>query len=305
MTSMSVICPDVALAAYAPPEPVKVDNVIVVTGQKLSQEELRRQASAFVKQASAIPEEGQYAKRRDSVCAAISGIDPQYTKLVVAKVNQVAEAVGADVGKPGCTVNLLINFTTDADQFIRDVKRIRPGSLAALRPQERSALITSKMPVRWWYSTETRGSDNMPLVLGAPNSALLGGDGGGSLSIPTSNRGFVRTYSPSIIDTKIVVGISATVVVIDVEKSTGFPLDSVAAYAAMVSLAQIKLTSDYSTFPSILSMFSAAKTPDQAPRDLTEWDYAYLRALYKVQPNRTARVQRTRIFGEMVKELAK
>jgi hypothetical protein len=73
----------------------------------------------------------------------------------------------------------------------------------------------------------------------------------------------------------------------------------------MVSLAQIKLSTDYSTYPSILSMFSGAKPVDQAPRDLTEWDYAYLRALYKIPGNRTARAQRMGIYGEMVKQLAK
>jgi hypothetical protein len=73
----------------------------------------------------------------------------------------------------------------------------------------------------------------------------------------------------------------------------------------MVSLAQIKLSTDYSTYPSILSMFSGGKGADEAPRDLTEWDYAYLRALYKIPANRTARAQRTRIYGEMVKQLVK
>jgi hypothetical protein len=302
--SLPIVLPTAALGVYAPPEAVKADSTITVTGQKQSLEELRQQASAFVKSAAIIPDEDQYARRRDPLCPAVSGIDPQYAAMVVAKVKAVAQAADVKIGDLKCRVNLIIAFTKDSDAYIVDAQKKRLGLLSAMRPDERTALLKSIAPVRWLYATKALGSDGMEIFQGSRNSSILQSESGEPVNLQ-ANRGFQSSYSASLIDTKLIVNLTSTLVVIDVEKSTGFPLDSVAAYAAMVSLAQIKLTSDYSAFPSILSMFSAAKTPDQAPRDLTEWDYAYLRALYKVQPNRTARVQRTRIFGEMVKELAK
>ncbi len=309
---MSAICADAALAAYAPPEPVKADGTIVVTGEKLTKEEARRQASAFVRTATVIPQEDQYARRRDPLCPAVSGIDAQYRVKVIAKITSTAEAVGVKMAKPGCSANLLIHFTNDVSGYIAQMAKTRPDLLRTMRPDERSALKQSSVPMRWLYATEARGTDNMKLSLGGRNASVLAagavdpGSPGGIEGINIqSNRGTLNTNSASLIDTQMVVNLTSTIVIVDAEKSTGFALESVAAYAAMVSLAQIKLSTDYSAYPSILSMFSGGKGADEAPRDLTEWDYAYVRALYKTPANRTARAQRTRIYGEMVKQLTK
>jgi hypothetical protein len=289
-----------ALAAYAPPEPVKLENTIIVMGQKQSSEELRQQVSTFVKSAATVPDEGQYARRRDPLCPAVAGIDPQYAAMVVAKIKAVAQAANVNVGDVKCRANLIIAFTKDSDAYIADAQKKRFGLLSAMRPDERSVLLKSSAPVRWLYTTKALGSDGMELFQGSRSSSIF--------PDPVnlhSNRGSQSSYSASLIDTKLIVDLTSAFVVVDVEKSTGFALESIAAYAAMVSLGQMKLSTDYSSYPSILSMFGAAKGADEAPRDLTEWDYAYLRALYKIPANRTARSQRTRIYGEMVKQLAK
>jgi hypothetical protein len=296
-----------ALAAYAPPEQVTVkDSTIIVTGQKATKEEARRQASAFVRAATVVPQEDQYARRRDQLCPAVSGIDAKYAANVISKITSTAEAVGVRLAKAGCRANLLVHFTNDGNGYIAEISKKRPDLLKTMRPDERSVLTQSVAPIRWFYATEARGSDNMKLSLGGKSAGVLLPAAGAAEPIKIeSSRGTLNTYSASLIDTQLVVNLSSTVAIVDVEKATGFPLESVAAYAAMVSLAQIKLSTDYSTYPSILSMFSGAKPVDQAPRDLTEWDYAYLRALYKIPGNRTARAQRTGIYGEMVKQLAK
>jgi hypothetical protein len=294
-----------ALAAYAPSEPATSNETIIVTGQKPDKATLRRETSAFVKRVTALPDENQYARRNEALCAVVTGIDDQYASRVSAKIAAVAEAVGLEVMREKCKPNLLVQFTADSNAYLTAVKKSQPRLLAGLRPEERLALFASQSPVRWWYSTESRDSGGQPIRLAGPPAGLLvaGRDTTGVL--PTPNRGFLRSYSASQIDTQLSVNLATTIVVVDVEKATGFPLDSVAAYATMVSLAQIKLSSEYSSFPSILGIFKPSNLADKAPRDLTEWDYAYLRALYKIPSNRTARVQRTQIFSEMVKQLAK
>lgn len=310
---LPLILPAVAVAAYAPPEPVaSSDSTIIVTGQKITKEEARKQASAFVRTATVIPQEDQFARRRDPICAVVSGIDAQYRTKVVAKIASVADAVGVKTAKSGCSPNLLIHFTNDVSGYIAQMAKARPDLLRTMRPDERTALKQSIVPMRWLYATEARGTDNMKLSLGGKSSSVLIADSavpGSGAAIESvniqSNRGTLNTYSASLIDTQMIVNLSSAIVIVDAEKSTGFPLESVSAYAAMVSLAQIKLSTDYTTYPSILSMFSSAKGGDEAPRDLTEWDYAYLRALYKIPANRTARAQRTQLYGEMVKQLTK
>jgi hypothetical protein len=304
---LSFSLPVVAVAAYAPPEPVATnDSAITVTGQKITKEEARKKASAFVRTATVIPQEDQYARRRDPICAAVSGIDTQYRAKVVAKIASVADAVGVKMAKPGCNANLLVHFTNDASGYIANMAKVRPDLLRTMQPFERTALKQIAAPMRWLYATEARGSDDMKLSSAAKNSGAIPAEIGALEAVKIeSSRGSLNTYSASLIDTQLDVNLASAIVIVDVEKSTGFALDSVAAYSAMVSLAQIKLSTDYSSYPSILSMFSGAKGANAAPRDLTEWDYAYLRALYKIPGSRNARAQRAKIYGEMVKQLVK
>jgi hypothetical protein len=311
--SVPFLLSSAAGAAYAPPEQVVIkDSTIIVTGKKLTKEEARRQASSFVRTATVIPQEDQYARRRDPLCPAVSGIDAQYRTKVVAKITSVADAVGVKMAKPGCSANLLIHFTNDVSGYIAQMAKVRPDLLRTMRPDERLALKQSVVPMRWLYATEARGTDNMQLSIGGKGASVLM-SGVAAAGAPTgydpvrveSNNGTLNNYSSSFVDTQMVVNLSSTIVIVDAEKSTGFALESVSAFAAMVSLAQIKLSTDYSSYPSILSMFSGAKGADEAPRDLTEWDYSYVRALYKIPANRTARAQRTKIYGEMVKQLVK
>jgi hypothetical protein len=296
-----------AIAAYAPPEVAKDkgDTTITVVGQIPDKEKLREAASAFVRTATVVPDEDQYARRNDPLCLKVIGVDQQYADLVAQKITGIAIAVGVAVAPAGCRANLLVNFTRDASAYIASVRKKRPSLLAALRPDERVALLSSDAPVRWWYGTTATGSDGMPLFLGPANNSILAPSSALPAILPTPRRGTLRTYSASIIDTQLMVSLTSTVVLIDVEKAMGVPLDSVAAYTAMVSLAQIKPTTDYSAYPSILAMFNSSNPRSEAPKDLTEWDYAYLRALYKIPANRTARVQRTRLSGETVKQLTK
>ncbi len=293
-----------SLAAYAPPEPVKSSETIVVTGQKPDIKELRRATSEFVRTATVIPDDGQYARRNAPLCPVVSGIDAQYADIATRKINAIATAAGAKVAKAGCKANLLVHFTTDSAAYIAEAKKKRPGVFNESRAND----FANQLPIQWWYSTNARGSDGVPIGRNGANSAVVrieSNSGSSTNGTPSNNGRTQRTYSQSLIETQLVVDLETTFVVIDVNKVNGFPLDSVAAYAGMISLAQIRPKIDYNGYPSILAMFSGSKGADKAPRDLTEWDYAYLRALYTTPPNRLARTQRTQIFGEMVKDLAK
>ncbi len=288
-----------ALAAYAPPEPVKSGETIVVTGQKPDLKELRRATSEFVRTATVVPDDGQYARRNAPLCPVVSGIDAQYANIAARKIKAVATATGAKVAEAGCKPNLLVHFTTDSATYIAEARKKRPGVFNESRVND----VASQSPIQWWYSTDSRGSDGVPIGRNGANSAVVGS--GDPTALPSNNGRTQRTYSQSLIETQLVVDLETTFVVIDVNKVNGFPLDSVAAYAGMISLAQIRPKIDYGSYPSILAMFSDGKGAEKAPRDLTEWDYTYLRALYTTQPNRLARMQRTQIYGEMVKQLAK
>jgi hypothetical protein len=242
-----------------------------------------------------LPDDGQYARRKAPICPKVVGLDEQYAQIVEKRIRGVAEAVGAPIAALNCKLNLVVRFTGDADGYIAKLKSVEPRLFSTIPLQERKDFFTSTSPVRWWYNLNITDSDARDLLSSSPVQLPIGA--------LFSSKGFTQNVSPSIIDTNLMVMIEESTVVVDVNKSTGFLLDSIASYAAMLSLGHIRQDANYTGTSSILGVFNAAKTIDDAPRDLTEWDYAYLRALYKTPLNRVARAQRSRIVGAMAKEL--
>jgi hypothetical protein len=293
MTGLLITTP--ALAAYAPPEPIKSSDTIVVTGQKLEKKAVKQEATQFIRTVIAKPDDEQYARRNAPICPKVFGIDAQYAQIVEKRIRDVATAVDAQIAQPNCKLNLVVRFSGDGDAYINKLKAAKPGLFSSIPLSERKSFYASIGPVRWWYNLHFTGSDGSNLE---PNAAV-----NIPIGLTLSSKGFSRSQSPSLINTNFIVKIEASTVVIDVNKVTGFPLDTIASYAAMLSLGHIRQDADYIGAPSILGIFNAAKTIADAPRDLTEWDYAYLRALYKIPLNRIASTQRSKIASAMAKQL--
>lgn len=94
---------------------------------------------------------------------------------------------------------------------------------------------------------------------------------------------------------------TSVVVVVNDAQTGGATFGQLADYVATVSLARIDLSADFSSAPSILRLFTA---PDSMapPSRLTDWDRAFLKALYKTD---TSYVRlRTLISTTMVQDIA-
>ena len=96
-------------------------------------------------------------------------------------------------------------------------------------------------------------------------------------------------------------GITAVVVLVDARATGKVTLAQLTDYIAMVSLAQLDLTVDLGGINSILRLF-AQPPPEVPPVALTEWDYAFLHALYRTSYEPVH--QRRDIRARMVRELA-
>ncbi len=285
-----------SLAAYAPPEPVKSGETIVVTGQKSDKKAVRTEAVKFMRTVAVLPEDGQYARRKDPICAKVFGLDAQYNEIVEKRIRDVAQAVDAPLAKPDCKLNLVVRFSEDADAYIKKAKALRPQLFSTIPIIELPRFYASTAPVRWWYNLYPTDGSGRDFSIQTPQSL--------DLPLSISSKGFARNTNSSVIDTNLIVNIQASTVVIDIDKVTGFPLDTIASYAAVLSLGHIRQDADYNGAPSVLGIFNVANTIADAPRDLTDWDYAYLRALYKTPLNRVARTQRSKIATGIANALA-
>ena len=264
-------------------------STITVTGQKLEKKEAKRQSRSFVGQTTVISF-SQYARRNRPICPSAIGIAEEYAAIVETRIRAIAKAAKVKTEDGECDPNLFILFTTDGNGLMTTLRKVKPGVFDSVNVRERPMLYADPVPVRWWHSVTLAGSDG--------NVGNKGTNSQGNEIIET------KSFSSSLIDTKIMINLTGSVVVVDIGKATGYPLDSIAAYAAMVSFAQVKPEKAHGALPSILAMFANGKSPGEAPRDLTAFDYAYISSLYEIRPNRVGDVQKSQIANKMAAALS-
>lgn len=280
-----------AIAATPPQQSEEDENAIVVTAVPKDPVELRKKVASFVGRVAQIATQGQLSRRTSAFCPKVLGLEDRYQPMVLSKVREAAAAAGLNEQPAGCQTDLTIIFTTDGDRLLNALRVKRPTIFAQQEPTKNRELFNSGRAIRWWYSNAPKDQNG---AQAADAQAMTVGN-----SVDSMNS--VTVYSSSLITTNITVNLSSNVVVIDVAKAEGYPLDAVASYAAMVSFAQVTggRNDTLAAAPSVLGMFARTGPRKEALRDLTAWDRAYLHGLYKIEPNRPFSTQRRRLATEM------
>lgn len=269
--------------------PDKSDNTITVTGQKLEKKEAREQALEFVSKYTARLG-NQFARRTIPSCARVVGVDEAYAKIVQDKVNAVGKAAGLMMQGEECRPNLHILFTTNGNAVMTQLRKAKPSLFDFIELRQRAKLYNDPVPVRWWYINDVIGARDYR------STARANADG----TAPIADR----TIASPLITTGVVIDIAGTVVVVDIKQAEGYPLEAIAAYAAMVSFVQLRPNSTNEGASSIMSMFAPGMNRANVPSDLTAFDYAYIRGLYAILPDRIGGSQRSRIAGKMATQLS-
>jgi hypothetical protein len=269
------------IAAQAPssdPESVTVNG-------RLPERAARSLAVGFVRETGVASGETPAARWVAPVCPEVLGLEDVGKRAAEAKIRRVAAAVGADVAPEGCRRNIVISFTSDGAALAREVVEREPRRVANLSPKARSAVLSGSAPVRWLYTAETRGrhggaettagdaAQSMPAThAGSGAGSSIGGD------MPT-----LMHYESSVLSTLTNRVLTSAIVIIDTDEAMGRRLDALAAYAALVALAEIR-NADAAPPGSILTLFESSAPP----RDLTAQDLGFLRALYRLPLDRQA-----------------
>jgi hypothetical protein len=93
--------------------------------------------------------------------------------------------------------------------------------------------------------------------------------------------------------------ISSVIEVVDAGALKGFNVGQMADYIAMAGLAKFNLDANFGTAPTILRLF---KDTDYAePSSLSDWDKAYLKALYHTR--QSSRLQTDLITQSMLRDI--
>ncbi|MES2443608.1 MAG: hypothetical protein V4574_12325 [Pseudomonadota bacterium] len=222
------------------------------------------------------------------LCPGVAGLNAAMSAAITARMRRVAEAANIPLAEPGCRTNALVIIAPDKAEVITELRRHHPG----------------------YFRDGTGEMVVIPKQTGPTTAWHLGGyiDRTGQ---PASYDGDTRIWTvttsitPSRLSATVRPVFFASVVVIEREAVIGLTTTQVADYAAMRTFAGVdpaRLT--HTSAPTILTVIDAAPDALVSPT-LTQWDLAYLRALYAIPAQHYGQRQRTEIRRRMIDELDK
>lgn len=285
-----------APAVGQPNAPAAPTSDIVVTGVR------PEQVQSFVEQVSAIPPSiNQIARWNNDICTSVAGASGEQAQHIADRISYRAEQVGLRPGRAGCRPNVFVFLAAESDAFARRLVDERKSLFAYYHEEHvvtlgQAALtqfVETPRAIRWWHVIETRGGDG----------DRLGSDQAGNRSPPPPNE-MRAPDADSITGTQAVRSqgsrvraperqdFNRVVVIVDGVRASGYPIDSLADYIAMVTLAQIDPAAQTRDYPTILNLFD--EDPDRISFEMTNWDIAYLDGLYRATRNAASSTQQVR-----------
>lgn len=271
---------------------------ILVQGVPLTQAAARGRASQFVRAVGIAAGELPAARWTDPVCPVVMGLNDTGKSVAEAEFRRIATEVGAPLAAAPCKENVAITFVSDAGAVARAIAEREPRRMVELAPAARAAVLKGSGAIRWWYTTERRSRDGAPANGGASNSGGTGQNSYGSgygASLPGNG---MMHYDSSLVSTLSQRVIRSAIVLVDTDDVEGRSLKAIAAYAALVGLAEIR---DPGAKPagSILAMFDSPA----APQRFTRQDEAFLKALYRLPLDRKAQLHRGALVRDMTRDM--
>ena len=287
--------------AQSPSEETAWQQSLLVEAQRLAPGPARERATQFVRTTGVASGQTPTARWVDPVCPRVIGIQDEAARSAEARIRAIAELAGTPVAGEPCDSNLVVSFAPNPASVVREIGRRAPGQLAQVAQDDRDALLNGDAPIRWWYRTELRERHG---GLQQDNSTLAGGttpsthDGSGAGTGIAGGVPSLMHYESSVLSTLTQRALTSATVVIDQDRVMGLPLNTLAAYAALVGLAEIR-KGDAAPEGSILSLFGAQPRPQR----LTTGDMAFLRALYRMPLDREANRHRGTLVHDMTAAL--
>lgn len=241
------------------------EATIVVTGnrEKQAQAAATQAKEITLRPAGDVPLARHYA----SICVTTFGINPDFGAVLAQRVMSNVKLLGLPVGGPGCQPNVWIGFTADSKKQVAELRKSHPEFFAELKQFEVDRIFGGSGAAQVWHSTERRNVDGRPFSTITLN--------GREVQANSQYQGG-RLVSPIRVD------INGSLVIFDSNRVTGLTLQQLADYATVRILAPVQDIAEVQegTVPTILALFAKGDVPP--PDGLTEFDWAYLSAYYKL-----------------------
>jgi hypothetical protein len=310
------------LTLFAAPVPAQspADSSLPEVIVEAQRQAIEKQAHGFVKKLTGsawAPDDAEHllGMWRIAICPLVAGLQRQQGQIVFDRVTAIASAAGAHLGAAGCHPNLFIVVTTRPEELLSAWHKRDRRMFGDSMPATVKRFLYKPLPVRVWYNTVLAGADGdlggngSSSNVGAMNGSMgMGGaESGGGAMPATSNllldlptfQGGMGSRLGSRLGIGAVHDLSAVIAVVDFKQMEGYSWLQLADYISMMVLTNVDPNTSFASMPSILALFNDA--PEARPKGLTEWDSAYLNALYHT--DRMSPLQRVAIVQKMVKDI--
>lgn len=251
--------------------------------------------TGFVRDIGAETGTDQLARWRGAICPEVIGMRDEFNNYVHETIRSVADLAGARWSDRGCQHNVLVVMTDDPSTFISDMRDDRRDLFASLTARERETMASSSDAVSMWSRVETRGGDGRLMQSG---EAGYNARGSGTDQLPYRR---ISGAQASRIARSTRSDLDFRAIIIDLRQLDGQTMQQLSAFAAMMALGEFDVSNPISPQRTVLNLFHNAET---APADLSDWDLAYLRALYSTNAGRSADNQRSAMIRHIRRDLA-
>jgi len=208
----------------------------------------------------------------------------------------------------------MVIYAPDADVLTRQIVDQRrdllgyyaDGSAVSSGRAELDQFANTSRPVRWWYvATDGAGAiQNRPGAAfdrqssGREAAAAAAGDSGSSTGLTSGDIQGMDSVRSNGTRTRAVLRNELTyaLVIVDARRVANLQPTAWMDYVAMVSLAQIDPSASTQQFDTILNLFSTSESSQTA---LSQWDDAYLKALYRARRDAGGNRQ----FGDVARRM--
>ena len=218
--------------------------------------------------AAAQQDEEPLARFEDPLCPGVVGLKIEAAEYLVGRIRSNAEALGLRLAdERTCDPNVIVLFVENGQRYFETLRRDRPFLFSDLTLSERDELLGADRPARALLRVIPRSRDGMPI---ARREDLI------SPPQTTMWMAHSKIYTATRND------IYHALVLFDRAAIKGMNVNQLADYVTFRALSRaLPSSGPNAASPSILTLFDEGAKVD----GLTEFDRAWLAALYRGPPN--------------------
>ena len=255
--------------------PPSGDPEIIVPGDRpMKPAEVKRQARKIT--ADGNLRRQPLARFEEPICPGVIGLPFDLAGPLIVRVRAVADAVGIDTAKASdCRPNVIIAFTGDGKADLQEIANRDSSLLSGMTYWERKKVLKVDGPVRAFSLVATKS-----------NTGMSGSGNGQQFETTIASRLVLSTRRD----------IAIAVVLFDADAADGKTVTQLADYTAMRTFARTKPPKGDVYYGTILQLFDNV---EPAPERLSDFDIAYLQAVYTGAPARAGMTKLKNVASAM------